>query len=142
MSGQMTSQGISFLSALQNRMGWLSDRQKVVAENVANASTPGFKPKDLKAQDFAAMVQGQASEGGGMALNETNAMHMDLPNAGPSHAQDIVSPDSETTLDGNSVVLEEQMLKMSDSRMQFQAAVGFYEKSLAMIKMAAKQPGK
>ena len=59
----MSDQGIAFLSALQNRMGWLSDRQKVVAENVANASTPGFKPSDLTAQDFTAMVQGQAPDG-------------------------------------------------------------------------------
>jgi len=45
-------------------------------------------------------------------------------------------------MDGNSVVLEEQMLKMSESRMQFQAAVSFYEKSMAMLRMAAKAPGK
>lgn len=138
----MDNQGISFLSALQNRMGWLSDRQKIVAQNVANASTPGFKPKDLKAQDFAAMVAGQESGQGGLGLAMTNGMHIAPESMGPSHAEAIDSPDSETTLDGNSVVLEEQMLKMSDSRMQFQAAVGFYEKSLEMIKMAAKAPGK
>lgn len=137
----MNDQGISFLSALQSRMGWLSDRQKLVAENVANASTPGFKPKDLKAQDFAALVQGQA-EGGAIGLAQTDAGHMALPGQTAMQAREITSPDSETTLDGNSVVLEEQMLKMSESRMQFQAAVGFYEKSLAMIRLAAKVPGK
>lgn len=137
----MNDQGISFLSALQSRMGWLSDRQKLVAENVANASTPGFKPKDLKAQDFAALVQGQ-TEGGAIGLAQTDAGHMVLPGQTAMQAREITSPDSETTLDGNSVVLEEQMLKMSESRMQFQAAVGFYEKSLAMIRLAAKVPGK
>lgn len=138
----MSDQGIAFLSALQNRMGWLSDRQKVVAENVANASTPGFKPSDLTAQDFTAMVQGQAPDGGNLGLSVTDAMHIEPQGLGPAHARTVISPDSETTLNGNSVVLEEQMLKMSESRMQFQAAVGFYEKSLAMIRMAAKAPGK
>jgi len=137
----MSDQGISLLSALQSRMGWLSDRQKIVAENVANASTPGFKPKDLQPQDFAAMVQGQSGSSG-LALAQTNAMDLAPQGTDTTHAQSVISPDSETTMDGNSVVLEEQMLKMSDSRMQFQAAVGFYEKSLAMIKMAAKAPGK
>ena len=45
-------------------------------------------------------------------------------------------------MDGNSVVLEEQMLKMAESRMQFQAAVSFYEKSMSMLRMAARAPGK
>jgi flagellar basal-body rod protein FlgB len=51
------------------------------------------------------------------------------------------APDSETTLDGNSVVLEEQMLKMGEARMGYDAAVGFYQKSLGMIRMAARRPG-
>ena len=55
----MDTQGVSLLGALQSRMGWLSDRQKLVAENVANGSTPGYKPKDLTPQDFSALVAGQ-----------------------------------------------------------------------------------
>ncbi|WP_349252552.1 flagellar basal body rod protein FlgB [Asticcacaulis sp. EMRT-3] len=130
------------MSALQSRMGWLTDRQKVVAENVANASTPGFKPKDLKAQDFAALVQGQSPQTQ-LGLTLTHAMDIAQPDPqGLSHSQAVTSPDSETTMDGNSVVLEEQMMKMSESRIQFQAAVSFYEKSLDMIRMASKVPGK
>jgi flagellar basal-body rod protein FlgB len=51
-------------------------------------------------------------------------------------------PDSETTLDGNSVVLEEEMIKMSDARMNFDAAVGFYQKSLNLLRMASRAPGR
>jgi len=137
----MDTQGISLLSALTTRMGWLNDRQKLVAENVANASTPGFKPKDLTPQDFAGLVAGETPQGN-LGLTLTNAMHMPLDNTAPSGSKAVISPDSETTMDGNSVVLEEQMLKMAESRMQYQAAVGFYEKSLNMIRMAVKAPGK
>lgn len=137
----MNSQGITLLDALQSRMRWLSGRQKVVAENVANASTPGFKPKDLTPQDFASMVQGDSPQGN-LGLTLTNAMHIAPNSMSASGAKTIVSPDSETTMDGNSVVLEEQMLKMSESRMQFEAAVGFYEKSLNMVRLAVKAPGK
>ncbi len=51
------------------------------------------------------------------------------------------TPDSETTLDGNSVVVEEQMLKMAESRMAYDAAIGLYTKSMQMLRMAAKKPG-
>ncbi len=134
-------QGISLMSALKSRMGWLSDRQKVVSQNVANASTPGFKPKDLAPQDFAALVKGQEAP-----LIPTirlmDGTPLTLPDATAHGGKQVSSPDSETTMDGNSVVLEEEMLKMSESRQNFEAAVGFYEKSMNMIRMAAKSPGK
>lgn len=133
--------GISLLDALQSRMGYLSGRQKIVAENVANASTPGFKPKDLAPQDFGALMAGEGGKDT-LGLETTNAMHMQIEGFKPGGAKEITKPDSETTMDGNSVVLEEQMLKMAESRQQFEAAVGFYEKSLSMVRMAMKAPGK
>ena len=138
----MANQDIGFLNALQSRMSWLNDRQKVVAQNVANASTPGFKPRDLMSQDFGKLMAGQDDGANGVGMTTTNAMHMAAPEGSATRAKEIVSLDSETTMDGNSVVLEEQMIKMSESRMQFQAAVSFYEKSMAMVRMAARAPGK
>ncbi len=137
----MANQDIGFLNALQSRMGWLNDRQKVVAQNVANASTPGYKPHDLTPQDFGKLVAG-ASDGGSIGMITTDPMHLTPQGGAATRANEVVSLDSETTMDGNSVVLEEQMLKMAESRMQFQAAVSFYEKSMSMIRMAARAPGK
>lgn len=134
--------GISLLDALHDRMGWLSGRQKIVAENVANASTPGFKPHDLAPQDFGALMAGGSDGQGQMGMMVTNAMHIQMQDPLPAGAKKITTADSETTMDGNSVVLEEQMLKMSESRQQFEAAVGFYEKSLSLVRMAIKAPGK
>jgi flagellar basal-body rod protein FlgB len=134
-------QEISLMSALRSRMGWLSDRQKVVSQNVANASTPGYKPKDLAAQDFASMVKGQNAP---MipTIRLDDGTPLTMPDATSHGSKEITKLDSETTMDGNSVVLEEQMLKMSESRQDFEAAVGFYEKSMNMIRMASKAPGK
>ncbi len=137
----MDGQNITLLSALKSRMGWLSERQKLVAQNVANASTPGYKPKDLTAQDFGALMQGNAT-GGALGVARTNAMHIAPDGMAPAGSKAVETPDSETTMDGNSVVLEEQMLKMSESRLQFQAAVSFYEKSMNMVRLAARAPGK
>jgi flagellar basal-body rod protein FlgB len=117
---------IPLLNQIKGRLGWLDDRQRVIAQNVANSDTPGFMARDLKAPtDFA---------------EATNARHIS-PAGQTARFESLNAPDSETTLDGNSVVVEEQMLKMAESRMAYDAAIGFYQKSMQMIRMAAKKPG-
>ena len=52
------------------------------------------------------------------------------------------SPDSETTLDGNAVVVEEQMMKIAETRMDFETMVGLYQKSLGLLRLASRSPGR
>jgi flagellar basal-body rod protein FlgB len=54
----------------------------------------------------------------------------------------ITAKDSETSLNGNGVVLEEEMMKMTESRMDYDAAVGFYQKALGLLRMASQAPGR
>ena len=133
----MSVTDVPLFSMLRGRLSWLGERQRVVAENVANADTPGFVGRDLKQPaDFAAALR----NGGGLQMARTNAAH--IAPARPSVRFDQTkAPDSETTMDGNSVVVEEQMLKMAESRMAYDAAIGFYQKSMSMIRMAARKPG-
>ena len=72
----------------------------------------------------------------------TQSGHMLPPNAKRSSYRSIRSADSETTMDGNSVVLEEEMMKMTDARMNYDAAISFYQKSLNMLRLAARAPGR
>ena len=128
---------IPLLNQIKGRLGWLDDRQRVIAQNVANSDTPGFMARDLKAPtDFAEAMR----TGGGLKMVATNARHI-APPGQAARFDSLKSPDSETTLDGNSVVVEEQMLKMAESRMAYDAAIGFYQKSMQMIRMAARKPG-
>jgi flagellar basal-body rod protein FlgB len=133
---------IPLFSMLRGRLSYLSERQRVIAENVANSDTPGFAPRDLK--PFAFHAQQQAHAAGAQAV--THASHMVSPSARkPGGAAGIKSTKAEvteTTLDGNSVSLEEEMLKMSDARMSYDAAIGFYTKSLNLLRMAVKPPGR
>ena len=133
---------ISLLSQIKGRLTWLDARQRVVAQNVANSDTPGYVARDLRAPtDFAAALR----DGGGLRMAQTSAAHMPIggPNGAPvARFTSEKTPDSETTLDGNSVVVEEQMLKMAESRMAYDAAIGLYTKSMAMITLAAKAPGR
>ena len=132
---------IPLFAMLRGRLGYLSERQKVIAQNVANADTARYVPDDLKAFSFAAKVK--AATPGAMAV--THSGHMQPPGAarGAGAAYKAVkTPGSETTLNGNAVVLEEEMMKMSDARMNYDAAIGFYQKSLNLLRMAARAPGR
>jgi flagellar basal-body rod protein FlgB len=138
----MKLDAIPLFSMLKGRLGYLDQRQKLIAENVANADTPGYAPRDLKPFTFGDHLKAQASPAG-VAAVRTHAMHMPSPNApGAPGWTTKVTPGTETTLDGNKVVLEEEMLKMSEARMGYDAAVGFYQKSLGLLRLAARPPGR
>ena len=128
---------IPLFSNLRGRLGWLAERQRVVAQNVANADTPGYAARDLaRPSDFAEALNGAR----GVELMRTSATHIPASTGTPSRFVVEATPDSETTPDGNSVVVEEQMLRMAESRMEYDAAIGFYQKSLNLLRMAARKP--
>jgi flagellar basal-body rod protein FlgB len=134
---------IPLFAALKGRLQYLNQRQRVISENVANADVPGFTPKDVRPPSFAQLLA-HAQGGPQVAtLTATEPGHLTTPkDAGaPQPFKSITTPDSETRMDGNSVVLEEEMLKMAESRMAYEAAIGFYQHSLNMIRVAAKKPG-
>jgi flagellar basal-body rod protein FlgB len=138
MFGMDLSQ-IPLFAMLRGRLGYLAQRQQVIAENVANSDTPGYLPKDLTAFSFETKLQAMAAA----TPAQTNPAHMALPTqSGGSKAKQITARDSEIRLDGNAVVLEEQMMKLSDARMNYDAAIGFYQKSLSLLRTAARAPGR
>ena len=146
----MDLNGIPLFGLLQNKLGYLSARQKVIAQNVANSSTPGYKPKDLKPfiQQPAANPSPAAKRGPSIAVAQTDAAHLTLasiddrlPSAVATNYLTVVAPDSESALDGNQVVLEEQMIKMNEARNDYDAAVGFYQKAMGMLHLAVQKPG-
>jgi len=116
-----------YFALLRARLDYLGDRQKLIAENIANASTPGFTPRDLDSASFERAMERATKSG------DTTRIHS---------ARTINRPDSETTLDGNSVVLEDQALKAAETRMAFETAMTIYQKGLALMRMAARPPGK
>ena len=137
---------IPILAMLKSRLGYLSDRQRVISENVANADTPGYTARDLKAFSFQAQVQaaGSASASGALTMSVTNPAHLQPKGAARGLAASFKvakTPDSERTLDGNGVVLEDEMVKLTNTRMEYDAAIGFYQQSLSMLKMAVRRPG-
>jgi len=131
------SDAIPLFTALTSRLHYLADRQQVIAQNVANADTPGFTSKDLK--PFT--IPGQGGAAGGLppiTPTLTSPMHMTAPNLAASGAKPVDSPDSETTLNGNSVVLEDEMMKMTQARMDYDATITFYQQASTLLTTAAR----
>ena len=144
----MVLDNIPLFSMLKGRLGYLTEREKLVAQNVANTDTPGYRPTDLKAFTFNDHMNGRvlSSRGTTGAVNASPeaARHM-AEQAGSRRTtsyKPISAPDSEGTLDGNQVVLEEQMLKMNETRMSYDAAISFYQKSMNLLRMAGRAPGR
>ena len=129
-----------FFGMLRARLDQLSERQRLIAENIANASTPGYRPRDVDTAGFERMLA-SASSGGGMTLARTNPGHM-APGGGSGRTQIVTRDDSETTIDGNAVVLEEQMARAAETRMQFETGIALYQKGLELVRMAARAPGR
>ncbi len=132
----MSVTDLPVLDALRAKMKWHQVRQRVLAENVANADTPGFQAREVKPLKFQSMVKLSATAGTG--LNVTNAKHISntpsaVENAGFRRVKDS---DFDTTPSGNSVVLEEQMMRVAQNQMDHQAATTLYSKSIGLLRMA------
>lgn len=129
-----------FFSLLRGRLDQLSQRQQLIAENIANASTPGYRPRDVDTEGFE-RAMAAAAGGGGMAMTRTHAGHM-APGGASATVRIVTRDDSETTIDGNAVVLEEQMARAAETRTAFETGIALYQKGLDLLRLAARAPGR
>lgn len=127
------------LTLIKGRLHHLGARQKLIAQNVANADTAGFTPRDLKPFTPADATRRAPA---GVGAVRTHTMHIGSQPVKASPFRAHAAPGSETTLDGNSVVLEEEMIKMAESRTDYDAAISLYQKSMGLLRMAARAPGR
>lgn len=131
---------LPLFETLRERMTYLSARQTVLAENVANANTPRYRARDIEAPDFAAMAEGEANTAS--FLRVTSPMHIASAGAGSGEGGFRIRdmPDAESSPNGNSVVLEDQMMKVTSNQMDYSTATQIYKKALALIRLAVSAP--
>jgi flagellar basal-body rod protein FlgB len=124
---------LKLFQRLGERMGWLAARQTVLSQNIANSDTPQFTPRDLKPLEFGDHLAQVAS----VVPMRTSVMHLagTKPAAG-AFADQRTKHQYETTPVGNSVVLEEQMMAVTQTQSDYQLMTNLYRKQLDMIRMA------
>jgi flagellar basal-body rod protein FlgB len=112
-----------------------SNRHNVLASNIANANTPGFRPKELLRAE---------SEGikGTLPVTRTEPEHFRTAGLGAVHDL-VVTPEESTLggLDGNNVSLEREMSKLEANDLRFQGAAKLVAKHLGMLRYAANDGG-
>jgi flagellar basal-body rod protein FlgB len=122
---------IPIFSMLRTRMQWHQERQQLLAENVSNANTPNFKPRDLAPPDFTRAQQVAAP-----GVTRTSPDHIAGMTADASQFEFDRRGSFEVRPAGNGVDLEDQMLKVGANAMDFQVASALYARGLGLIKTA------
>ncbi len=129
----MILDGITAIDTLQARMQYLQVRQSLIAQNVANADTPGFTSKDLKpfGDNFEAALASASR------LSNTQAGHMVASRGALSEAElDRQHEGWALAPNGNSVVLEQEMIKAAETRAAYEMSSLVFSKHVAMTKAA------
>lgn len=121
---------LPLFSMISQRLGWLTERQRVLAENIANIDTPGYKARDLKAARFDEQLK---SAGGRLAPASTDPRHLAL-RSGTNKPEAVKTKGGETTLSGNSVSLESELMKVADTATDYQLITNLYRKQIGMLK--------
>jgi flagellar basal-body rod protein FlgB len=119
--------GLPLFDMLRTRMRWHNQRQAVLAENVANADTPGFRGRDLRPLAF---------EPGTTGPRVTDARHIATMGAAGADMTARRAQSFETTPRGNSVVLEDEMIKVGQNAQDYQAAASLYQRGIGMLRTA------
>ncbi len=129
---------IPLFGRLTERMSWLGERTRVLSQNIANADTPGYQPQDLKPIDFEAEMRKLEP----VAPARTNKKHL-TGTVAPAGDFDPKKTKKtyETAPVGNSVVIEEQMMKVSDTQMNYNMVVNLYRKHIDLFKTAIGRGG-
>ena len=130
----MDYSGINLFKLMKTKMAYMAERQDMLAKNVANVDTPGYKPRDLKKLDFDRLVTIEATR---LKIRATSTAHITDPATKKADFRDEeMRKTYETTPVENAVVIEEQMMKMAENQMEYQKVTNLYNKVSGMFKIA------
>lgn len=126
---------------LDQSLNVLSDKQNLIASNIANANTPGYKAKTM---NFEEVMDALVPQDGSLKLKEDSPE--DISPGSPSSSSSnpgIVKTfvknevdDSVPPLDGNTVDLNKEMSSMADNSIRFQAVAGLLTKKFTILNYA------
>ena len=130
----MDLRNLTLFDMTKTKMDWLAQRQKILAQNIANANTPNYKARDLRELDFNREIERVMNPT--VEPVRTNPAHHSgtLPERGPF--RDDTPKVFEESIDGNRVVLEEQMQMVGSNKGQYTLALNLFKKNVSMLKTA------
>lgn len=126
----MDLDNLAFFNVAGKQMKYLAQRQKVLAGNIANANTPKYIPQDVRAPNFSDNLKSS------VAMNVTNDKHMSASSS--KSGGQIYTPrvDSALTIDGNGVVIEDQLNEAGKTSSEYNKAISIYTNYKSLLKVA------
>lgn len=131
----MDIKNIALFQAMGAKMNYLSTRQGVIAQNIANADTPEYRPRDLTKVDFGAILK-DVTGSNKIRMEKTAPGH--IGPGGTLGREDIRKSRMtyEVAPDDNGVIIEEQMIKASQTTMDYNLITNLMRKNVGMIQTA------
>lgn len=128
----MDTQRIGTFALAEQRLNWLDARQRLLAGNVANADTPGFRARD--AVPFRELLAQQVARPG---VQVTHAAHISPPGADPRAMPARVL---DRAPNGNAVSLDDQAIRIAETDQAHALAMNLYRKYVTMFRTALGRP--
>lgn len=135
----MATENLGFFRIAGEQMAWLSQRQKLTSQNIANSNTPGYMPSDLQPINFDEVLRGMRRSP--VTPDQTNVSHLR-----GTKEPELFSSETEgkrqvyeLAPDENGITLEEQMIRMNETTAKYQLAANLVTKNLKMLKMAVSR---
>ena len=122
---------IQLLSVASQQARWLTLRQSTIADNLANASTPGFKPSDVEPFD-------KIVEKAGFSLRATAGGHVSAGSDGLKRPGLTASESWEIAPSGNAVSLEQELIKADEVNRAYAMNAGIVKAFHKMLLMSVK----
>lgn len=130
------------MNAIASRLSWLSQKQEVISQNVANANTPGYLARTVDEPRFADILnsstQRPVKTTQNQTMRKTNSKHMSLGSSSSNNKPNIVVDKnaSSSSTNGNTVVLEEQVMEMAKTQLEYSTTINLYRRHMGLIKSA------
>ncbi len=135
----MDYSNIRLMSLMKMKMAWDSENQDVLAQNIANADTPGYRAKEIKKIDFEHLAMDESHR---LQMRATSPSHIahSKEETGDFRVQKSRKT-YETSPVKNNVVIEEQMASMAKNNTDYQLITNLYKKTAGMFKTALGHNG-
>lgn len=117
----------STIDTMEAALTFHRERHTVLAGNIANLDTPGYKPVDLQ----------RSTPGDGVALEATQDGHLGGPTSAPSIVQAFADTNQMQSPDGNAVELERELSKIDANRARYAASSELVSRRIALLRYAA-----
>jgi len=121
---------LGMFANLKEKMDWLTQRQEVIAQNIANSDTPNYRANDLKEFDPKNIGRDRQFI---LAMQATTPGHSQGLNKPQNFKDEEVRKNYEVAPGKNAVILEEQMVKMNENQVDYQTMTRLYAKQKTMF---------